>query len=420
MKLWLGLAARSLRNRLFTTFLTVFSIACSVALLIGVDRVRLGARESFNNTISQTDLVVGARTSPLQLLLYSVFHIGEATQNLSFKTFERFRDHPAVEWVIPLSLGDSHEGYRVVATNESFYENYRFRVDQALSLRAGNIAKDIFDVVLGSEVAEKLGYRIGDPLVLSHGVADGFLKHEDKPFRVVGILAATVTPIDRSLYITLEGMEAIHMDWKNGAPPEPGQGVPASQIQKGQIRVAEITAFLLRSKSRIGTLRLQREINDFEDEALVAVIPGVGMAKLWEMLSYGEDALRLVSVFVIIVGFIGMLIAIYTSLHERRREMSILRALGAGPRQVIFLLVVESGLLTLLGILGGLALVYSLLWAASPYLVQSFGLYIPITALGIDECYVLFGILLGGILIGLIPAYRAYRNVVSDGLSLKV
>lgn len=420
MRLWLGLAARSLRNRLFTTFLTVFSIACSVALLIGVDRVRLGARESFNNTISQTDLVVGARTSPLQLLLYSVFHIGEATQNLSFKTFERFRDHPAVEWVIPLSLGDSHEGFRVVATNDSFYENYRFRVDQALTFRSGTSAKGVFDVVLGSEVAEKLGYKLGDPVVLNHGVADGFIKHTDKPFHVVGILAPTITPIDRSLYITLEGMEAIHMDWKDGAPPEPGRGVPAAQIEKTNIRVGEITAFLLRSKSRIGTLRLQREINDFENEALVAVIPGVGMAKLWDLLSYGEDALRLVSVFVVIVGFIGMLIAIYTSLHERRREMSILRALGAGPRQIIFLLVVESGLLTLLGILGGLILVFSLLWLASPLLVQSFGLYIPITGLGVEESCLLLGIFGAGVLIGLIPAYRAYRNVVSDGLTLKV
>jgi putative ABC transport system permease protein len=417
----LNLAYHSLRNRKFTTFLTVLSITVSVSLLIGVEKIRVGARDSFNNTISQTDLIVGARTGPIQLLLYSVFHMGDATNNISYKSYLHYKNHPDVEWTIPYSLGDSHRGYRVVATNEDFYAHYHYRKDHGLKIIAGKPAGDVFDVVLGSEVAKMLHYQIGEPIVLSHGVSDGGgLEHTDKPFHVVGILDQTATPIDRSLYITLEGMEAIHMDWKNGAPPTKGQETPLNQIKKEKIHVEQITAFLLRTKSRIQAIYLQREIDTYEGEPLLSIIPGVALSQLWQGISYAEDGLRLITVFVVLSGFLGMLIALYTSLNERRREMAILRAVGMGPRKILFLLVLESTILTFAGVLCGSGLTYGLLFIAQPIIEKQFGLYLAIHAPSSTEWMFMGSALVAGIFIGLIPAWKAFQNTLSDGLTIRV
>ena len=417
----LNLAYHSLKNRKFTTFLTVLSITISVALLIGVEKTRMGARDSFSNTISQTDLIVGARTGPIQLLLYSVFHMGDATNNISYKSYLHFKNHPDVDWTIPYSLGDSHRGFRVVATDENFYAHYHYRQEHSIVMAQGKPANDVFDVVLGSEVAKMLGYQLGEKIVLSHGVSDGGgLEHNDKPFHVVGILDQTATPIDRSLYITLEGMEAIHMDWQNGAPPMRGHETPVAQIKKENIKTEQITAFLLRTKSRIQAIYLQRDINNYEPEPLLSIIPGVALSQLWQGISYAEDGLKLITIFVVISGFLGMLIALYTSLNERRREMAILRAVGLGPKKILFLLVLESTILTISGVFNGTVLVYVLLWIGQPIIEKSFGLYLPIHALTFTEWCYIGGTLIAGILIGFVPAWKAFKNTLVDGLTIRI
>jgi putative ABC transport system permease protein len=420
--LLLALAYSSLKNRWLTTALTLFSIALSVALLLGVEQVRLGARESFANTISQTDLIVGARGGALQLLLYAVFRIGTATNNVSYTSYEHFRNHPAVAWTIPYSLGDSHRGYRVVGTTEEFYDRYRYRRDRPIEHAEGRIPSGIFDAALGADVAADLQYRVGDPVIITHGITHGggVLQHEDKPFTVVGILKKTATPVDRSLYVTLEGMEAIHLDWSEGAPPLPGQEIPAWRIAPDEIKIKQITAFLLRAKSRIDTLRLQREVNTFEDEPLMAIIPGVALSELWRTIGYAEDALRVVSSFVIVVGLLGMLVSLYTSLNERRREMAVLRAVGAGPAKIISLLVLESGLLSLVGAVVGVLLVYGLLLVSQPIIERHFGLFMPIQALTRTGYLYLLAVIGAGLLIGFVPAFKAYRNSLADGLTVRL
>ena len=417
-----SLAWHSLKNRKLTTGLTVVSIALSVALLVGVEHVRIGARDSFSNTISQTDLIVGARGGSLQLLLYAVFHIGSATNNVSYASYEHFRNHPAVEWTIPYSLGDSHRGFRVVGTTGDFYTHYRYRHDHKIEISEGRLPEGVFDVVLGSDVARTLKYKIGDPIVVTHGISEGrgLLQHDDKPFHVVGILARTATPVDRSLYVTLYGIEAMHMDWADGGPPLPGEETPASKVRKEDLKIKQITAFLLRSKSRIDTLRLQREINTFEDEPLMSIIPGVALAELWNTIGYAEEALTVVTFFVLVVGLMGMLVSLYTSLNERRREMAILRALGAGPRRVIFLLVLESFILSLAGTVLGVAVVYSGAFLTQPIIERRFGLFIPVTAPTETGYIYLCTVIVAGLLIGFVPAVKAYRNALADGLSIRV
>ena len=412
---------KSLWNRRLTSVLTIFSIALSVLLLLGIERVRLGARESFSNTISQTDLIVGAKGGTLQLLLYSVFRLGSATANISFESYEKLRSHPAVKWVIPYSLGDSHRGFRVVGTNEDFYANYRYRQDRTVTFAEGQAPMQVFDIALGSEVAKALGYKLGDSVAVAHGVTEGpaIISHDDKPFKVVGILNKTGTPIDRSLYMTLEGLEAIHMDWKDGAPPRRGDETPAQSIRKEDVKIGQITAALVRTKNRFETLYLQREINTYADEPLMAIIPGVALSELWSVVSYAEDGLRIVSWSVLVVGLLAMLIALYTSLQERRREMAILRSVGAGLSAIALLLVAEAFLLTILGAIVGVGLTYVVLIATQPLIESTFGMLIPIQPLSTVEWAFVGVILVSGFLIGVVPAVKAYRNSLADGLAVR-
>ncbi|MDB5039175.1 MAG: peptide transporter permease [Bacteriovoracaceae bacterium] len=417
------LAFKSLKNRKLTSSLTLLSISLGIALFMGIEQVRLGVRESFSGAVSQTDLIVGARGGSLPLLLYSIFHIGNATNNLSYSSYQKFKKHPAVKWTIPLSLGDSHRGFRVVATDENFYREYHYRGVGNIEFLNGRAASQIWDVVLGYDVAHLLHYSVGQQVTLSHGIAtDGanFYDHHDKPFHIVGILKKTATPLDRSLYITLEGMEAIHIDWKDGAPPIPGEETKPDQIDPSKIKIGQITAFLLRAKSRIDALYLQREINDFEGEPLMAIIPGVALAELWGGLGYAEDALRVVSFFVIVASFLGMLVSLLTSLNERRREMAILRSLGTSAFSIISLLVMEAVLLAFLGVLFGLLIDYGGLYLAQSSIASVFGFFIPIHSPTLEQYCYLGILLLAAAFIGFIPALKAFKNSLTDGLSSKI
>jgi putative ABC transport system permease protein len=453
----LSLVRKSLANRLLATTLTVASIALSVALLIGIENVRSGMRDSFSNTISRTDLIVGARGGTLQLLLYSVFGIGSPTNNISWATYERLNAHPAVAWTIPISLGDSHRGFRVVGTDSSFYRHFRYGQARSIEFAEGTEPRDDHDVVVGYQVAQTLGYGIGSEVVITHGLhGTGIMDHDEAPFRVVGILERTFTPVDRSLYVTLQGIDAMHEGFMAdpfaapaggrpsfGAPPsfaEPPPGVdPAALAAAARAREQahdhehepavdagaaeqpeQITAFFLGATTRIASLQLQREINTFEDEPLSAILPGVALAEMWRGIGYAEDALLVVSFFVVIVGLIGMLLSLYSSLEARRREMAIFRAVGAGAPKIVVLLVLESGLLGLAGALSGVCLVYVLLILLKGFIESNFGLYLPIQPPTTTAWIYLAAVVVASFLIGLVPAIKAYRNSLADGLSVRV
>jgi len=420
-----SLAVKSLRNRLLTTALTVVSIALSMALLVGVENVRTGVRESFSQTISQTDLIVGSRGGSAQLLLYSVFGLGSPTSGLSWETYERIRAHPAVAWTIPYSLGDSHAGFRVIGTTDDFYEHYRYRDARNVAFAEGRAPASDHEVVVGAEVAERLGYAVGYKLALSHGMGPmSFVTHDEHPFEVVGVLAETFTPIDRALYVTLEGIEAMHEGFDGGGAAMigfgggPDGGPPATSAAEDEGGM--ITSFFVGTRSRLDALQLQREINTFEEEPMTAVLPGIALAEMWRTIGYAEDALAIVTLFVVVVGLLGMIVSLYTSLNERRREMAILRAVGAGRGRIVGLLVLESGLLATIGCALGVALVYGLLAIGQGMVERNFGLYVPIRPLGRTELAYIGVVIGAGFLLGLIPALKAYRNALVDGLSVRV
>ncbi|MEG5264886.1 ABC transporter permease [Pseudomonas sp. JDS28PS106] len=416
------LALASLSNRRFTAFLTAFAIALSVCLLLAVERVRTEARNSFASTISGTDLIVGARSGSVNLLLYSVFRIGNATNNIRWDSYEHFAEDKQVKWAIPISLGDSHRGYRVMGTSGAYFDHYRFGRQQPLELAQGRpFQTDPFEVVLGSEVAKALHYKLGDKLVLAHGVAAiSLVKHDDKPFTVVGILKPTGTPVDRTLHISLGGMEAIHIDWHNGAPARGSERISADQARNMDLQPKAITAFMLGLNSKISIFSLQREINEFRGEPMLAILPGVALQELWSLMGTAEKALFVISLFVVLTGLIGMLTAILTSLNERRREMAILRSVGARPWHIASLLVLEAFALALAGVVSGLVLLYVGIFAAQDYVQNSYGLYLALSAPSQYEWTLLGGILAAALVMGIVPAWRAYRQSLADGLSIRL
>jgi putative ABC transport system permease protein len=390
--------------------------------LLFVSRLQFAAKESFSGTISKTDLIVGGRGGGINLLLYSIFRIGNATNNISVSSAEWIQKHPAVEWTVPISLGDSFKGFRVVATNSNFFERYKYRSGNALKFEKGSWSTDVLSASLGSHVADKLNLKIGDKISLAHGVSEGpaLQEHSDKPFEISGILSETNTPVDKSVYITLEGMEAIHVDWENGIPPALGEEKNINSVTPEMLVPKVITALLVGTKNRIDSLRLQREINTFENEPLMAIIPGVTLNELWSTVEYAEIALQIVSIAVCLVGLVSVLIAVQSSLSSRRREMAILRSLGASARKIFSLFIVESLILSSLGIILGVLLCVCISILSAPLVESYFGLSLPLLGIqSIEFLYIGLTLCLG-VLSGFVPAALAYKTTLSDGLSPKI
>jgi putative ABC transport system permease protein len=415
----ISLSLKSLLNRKTTALLTIFSIAISVILLLGVERIQNEAKASFANTISGTDLIVGARSGATQLLLYSVFRIGNATSNVTWKSYRDIAKRPSVAWTIPLSLGDTHQGFRVLGTNEDYFKHYRYGGKRLLRFVKGAPFDDLFDAVLGADVAESLGYHLGDLIVVAHGLGEvEFSKHEDKPFRVSGILSKTGTPVDRTVHVSLEAIEAIHIDWRSGAQI-PGKTISADDVRKKELRPRAITAFLVGLKSRLTAFSMQRYVNKYREEPLLAILPGAALQELWSLMRTAEAALAAISLFVVISGLLGMLTMLLASLNERRREMAILRSVGARPVHIFGMFVFEATVLTTIGTLFGLVILCVLLVVAQPIVDSQFGVFISISLLTLRELSIISLIITAGTLIGTVPAYQAYRYSLTDGMMVK-
>lgn len=422
---WLGpiphLAFKSLLNRRLTAALTVLAVALSVTLFLGVEKIRLGARSSFDNTISSTDLIVGARSGSINLLLYSVFHVGDATNNISWRSVQEIQQHPDIAWTIPLSLGDSMRGFRVLGTNNSYFEHYKYGRKQALSFSGGAEFGDLFDAVLGAEVALSLSLRVGDPLVVAHGLGStSFAQHDNLPFKVSGILAPTGTPLDRTVHVSLAGLEAVHHGWESGRHKQTGENAEGLRTLEATLEPASITALLVGLKSRIATLQLQRQINEYQQEPLLAIIPGVALSQLWDVVSVAEQALSAIAGFVIIIGLMVLLTSLFTSLNERRREMALLRALGARPWHIGALLTSEATLLAAAGSMLGVCLVNGLLYFAAPTIEANYGVTLSSLAPGAYDASIVLLVTVAGFVIGLLPAALAYRRSLADGLTVRL
>lgn len=421
MNALLTIAARSAWNRRLTLSLVALSIALATGLLLTLERMRADVRDSFSQAVSGTDLIVGARTGPVQLMLYAVFRVGGATNNITMAGAQALAAHRAVAWTVPISLGDSHRGRPVLGTTPEYFTRFLYGDKQPLQLVQGRAfagtLDGLYEAVVGAEVADALGYRLGQKITLSHG-SGGVLgsDHADKPFTVVGVLARTGTPVDRTVHVSLQALEAIHLDWAGGAPL-PGMRIAPEDARKFDLQPKQVTAVLVGLKSRAAVFNVQRWVSQYEGEPLLAVLPGVALDELWDIVGVGERALQAMSGLVAIVSLASLVAVVLAGLNERRRELAVLRAVGAGPRHVLGLLTIEAALVTLVGSLVGALVSAVAVWAAGPWLQTRFGITLQ-AGLPTAMQWALWGaIIAAGMLAGLIPGVRAYRLSLADGLS---
>lgn len=428
-----ALAFKSLLNRKLTFFITLFSIAISITLILGVQALKDETKTSFMKSISGTDLIIGSRGASSQLLLSSVFHIGNTVNIMKYNSFKEISQLPAVDWAVPISLGDSHKGYTVIATELDFFDHFSYANKQSLTVASGEISKDMFAVVIGADVAKKLNYSIGDEIIMTHGT--GEIKghdHSNIHYFISAILAPSFTAMDQTLVITLEAMQAMHVGHHHhGNFPF----MPSKKAHNGKIahdetteqRIArqlktkpdKINAVFVGLKSRHALLSMQNYVNNYNSEPLTAIMPAVALLKLWSFFSIAEVALNIVTAFVVLVGLLGMLSIILMSLNERRREMAILRSVGARPIHIFSLIIGEAAAVCFSGIILGIILLYILLFALQAPLANYFGFYLEVNWLTLNDLFILLTIQISALIIAIIPGLLIYKTSLSDGMSIK-
>lgn len=397
----LAVALASLRYRIGSVALAIASVSVSVFVLLGIEHVRQEAKSSFSQTVSGVDLIVGARTGQLNLLLYSVFRIGSPTSNMSWESYRQLINRPEVAWAVPLSLGDSHRGYRVVGTTGDYFAHYRYGRDRKLVFREGERFVNLFDVVIGSEVAKRLNYGVGDSLVLAHGLAaTSFRLHDEKPFTVTGILRPTGTPVDNALYVSLEAIEAIHQNPNNGT------------LSAQSLQPQSITATLVGLKSKMATFIMQRRISESHQEPLVAILPGVALTELWQMVGAMEGVLRSLSVLIFASALVGLAAMLLASMRERKAELVIMRTMGARGMFLFGLLAAEAMLIVAIAVAVAMATLLIIIVAANQFLVAELGMTLTFNFLHSGNILALAGVFGGAFLTSLIPAFKAYRVAV--------
>ena len=434
-------ASRSLRYRLSGVLLTIASVALSVFVLLGVEHVRQEARTGFASTVSGVDLIVGARTGEINLLLLSIFRIGTATANVSWESVEQLEQQKNVVWTVPISLGDSHRSFRVIGTTEAFFTRYKYGAKQSITFQQGQSFEAVAEVVLGARVATELGYQLGDSLVLSHGMADTSFSHHDQlPFSVSGILAATGTPIDNALFVGLEAIEAMHSDGESedhrghndhdehdghdehqehedhDAHEDHGdEDHDAHEVHDEHHAghdhppIGTVTAVLVGLNSPITTLQVKRWVDEFADEALLAILPGVALTQLWELVGNVEAILLGISILILVSSLLGLNAMLLASMRERRREIEVLRSIGAPSSFIVSLLMIESLLIVSVGVVLAVLSLLASITAANTLFAETFGLMISSQILSPSNITALGLIYLTAILVTLLPALQAYR-----------
>lgn len=403
---FLRLATKSLVSRLAMVLLLTLAIALSTALVIGIEKLTTASKQSLSHSISATDLIVGSRTGELHLLLYSLFHTGKPVSLLPWDTVEQLHADPHIAWVIPFSLGDSHRGYTVVGTTNAYFKHRRYGRKHPLSFQAGSGFNSAFSVVIGAKVAKSLQYQLGQTLYLSHGTGQITREHASTGFVLTGILAPTGTPIDRSVFTPLAGLDALHRtDLPSSSAPLTLHTAPR-----------HVSGCFVGLHHKRHVFSIQRQLDSQQHPPLTAIIPGVALARFWQQLSIVPQAFFVLGLFVTLFTFLGLLVAFLMALSHRKQELALLRAMGCRPMQLVALLLLESLLITITGIVGGLLLILGVGYSLGPILEKKWGLLLPLHTLTSTDLLITSLILLAGVLIGLFPAISAYRSEHTHGL----
>jgi len=444
-KMTLTLLVRSILARRFSLGLIVVSFAAAVALYVSVQNVQRMTRAGFESSTANVDLVVGARSSDIQILLNAVFGIGETAGLMSSEAISDIAALPPTAWHVPVSLGDSHKGFRVIGTNDDLFRH-------VLKASNGSVSfENVLDAIVGADVARALGYREGDDIVLQHGVGDYGAAHDDLPFKVAKVLKPSGTPFDRAVFIPLQASEAIHRGWQGGqrlvtqTPEQVEKSTPFGKHEDEHHDEDEhhheeshdahhdedeehhdehahgpsgIDAVFVGLKDKRMVMRMQRAIADYEEESLTAVIPGVALARIWQVIGIADRGFMAINVLIIGLVLLSMAAMTALSADNRRREMAILRALGAAPRTLVGLMIAEALLLSFAAALIGIGMAAGLSAIAHDIMTARFGLSAE-SGFVLADAWVALYLVPAALVANLLPALRLYRNSVNDGIMVR-
>lgn len=424
MSLWWSLAWRSAWSRRHALAMVALSVSVSVLILLGVQQLRHDARQSFTQALSGVDLIVGPRGSASELMLYSVFQVGRPSRNMAHEAYVALRALSQVRWAVPVQLGDTYRGFPVLGTTPELFEVFQTqgaRLQWAQGRPFADPQADagaVVEAVLGAQVAARHGLSVGDRLVLTHGRSDGLAPdHADQPFTVVGVLQATGAPIDRNVIISLQGFEALHQGM--GAPGLPwlgGAGAAPTVAERAALVPRELTAVWVGLHARTEVFSARRGIERLPQDSLMAVLPGVALDELWQVVKLAENALLAIGVLVAVSGMLSVAAVLMVGLSARRKELAVLRALGATPLALLGLVWLEALGVCLLGMLGGLVLHGLGLWALQDLLRTELGIAVQWGWPTAEVAWSLAGLVLAAWLAASVPALRAYRLSLVDGL----
>ncbi|NDW21142.1 ABC transporter permease [Alteromonas hispanica] len=453
------IAIESLKRRKSTALLTLVSIVISVSLLLSVDIIRTQVKSSFTRTVSGVDVIVGAPNGQLNLLLSSVFNLSAPTKGISKKSVLSLQEDPRVSWLIPISLGDTHKGFRVIGTTNAYFQHFKYGDKQPLSFASGGLFSDAGSTVIGADIAESLGYSVADNIVISHGLGNvSFRQHDAYPFTVVGVLNKTGTPVDKAVYITLSGLEQAHSHSASSSITKPltikkppvikkssalakphSSGQHGAEVHEAEhseehasgrdekdhkehheehyenydidsIRTSSVSAVMLGLENRVTALQLQYQINQRSDEPLLAILPGMALAELWQIMGNVEALLLLLSTLIVVSSLFGLATMLLATMRERYREIAVLRTIGASPATLLILVQIEALLIALAGCCISILLVLGLLHGIKPWLSSEYGVFLGNVLLTKSSAIIVLLVVVSTYLVSFFPAHAAYRR----------
>ncbi len=428
----LSMAIRNLMARKVQTALTAAVVLIGIAVTLAVLILSGGVRGGIERASEPFGLLIGSKGSANQLVFNTIFLMDRPLDNLSHAYYEKLAENDEVQTAVPFALGDQYRGFRIVGTSPDFFDLRGRPADPPyFNLREGKLFSGPFQAVIGAEVASREGLNVGDRFVSEHGVVVSAEpdEHADHPYEVVGILKPVAAPSDQGIYVSMDSYwishEHGHEHEEEGGAADGGQepsstaeasSAPGPALSDEDEAARGVTAVLVKPKSYIGLMKLYQQTNAGKEAQ--AVLPGQTLAKLFDMLGSGEQALR--SIGYVILGMAGLTVclSLYGSAMERRRSVAILRAIGAGRRHVMAIVLLESSIVMLLGCALGIAGAYGLSAVLSGYIGSRVSIAVPVgfqwSHLGIAGI-----VLAAGIAAGLIPALAAYRAETARYLAIQ-
>jgi putative ABC transport system permease protein len=481
----LGIVHKNLRKRLLSTVLTIGSIVLGVALITAILVIQAETERSYNQTSVGYDLIFAAKGSQLQTTLNTLYHLETSTGIIPFSLYEAAKADPRVSYAFPMYVGDNYNGYRVIGTSAEFIDQAEPRRGRGFEMAQGRNFEAPLEAVLGAETARRTGLRIGDTIVINHGlqeVAEGAEAHEhdNAPVTIVGILKPTATANDRVIFTDLYTTHALHdptfhlddhdhaghssadstnnhddhdhdhhdhhdhahddhdhdhddhahaHDDHDHAHDDHAHDHSSTRVDLREIiTLKELDAVLVKMESPAAALQVAGLINfptpanpllarnmmrdpyfRYKDQ-IMAVVPATQIMALMSIVGNAEKVLRFVAVFVVIVALFSVLIAIYNTMEERKRDLAVMRALGARRFTIFSIIILESAVITATGAIIGMLGGHLIVSVASSYLADVAGIVVQAFIFDIEQFNIVILLLLSGILIGIIPAFKAYQT----------